>query len=111
MPEYGLLIDYEFCTGCHACEVACKQEHDLPVGKWGIKVLHIGPMEITPEKYQIAFIPVPTDLCNLCEKRTNQGKLPSCVHHCQANVMKFGKIEELTQELKNKPKMVIWAPR
>ncbi|MFC1640021.1 4Fe-4S binding protein [Gemmatimonadota bacterium] len=22
-PEYGLLIDYEYCTGCHACEVAC----------------------------------------------------------------------------------------
>ena len=23
--EYGLLIDYEFCTGCHTCEVACKK--------------------------------------------------------------------------------------
>ena len=20
----GLLIDYEFCTGCHSCEVACR---------------------------------------------------------------------------------------
>ncbi len=26
------LIDYEFCTGCQSCEVACKEEHDFPVG-------------------------------------------------------------------------------
>ena len=23
----GLLIDYEYCTGCHACEVACAEAH------------------------------------------------------------------------------------
>ena len=29
--KYGLLIDYEFCTNCHTCEVACKKTHDLPM--------------------------------------------------------------------------------
>ena len=29
MSQHGLLIDYEFCTGCHACEVACKVEKGL----------------------------------------------------------------------------------
>ena len=24
---HGLLIDYEYCTGCQSCEVACKEEH------------------------------------------------------------------------------------
>jgi len=24
-PEFGLLIDYEYCTGCHTCQVACAQ--------------------------------------------------------------------------------------
>ena len=24
MAQQGLLIDYEFCTGCHTCEMACK---------------------------------------------------------------------------------------
>ena len=24
MTQHGLLIDYEFCTGCHACEMACQ---------------------------------------------------------------------------------------
>ena len=36
---YGLLIDYEYCTGCYSCEVACKNELKLPHGKWGIKLL------------------------------------------------------------------------
>ena len=27
MPKYALLIDYEYCTGCHSCEVACKTFH------------------------------------------------------------------------------------
>jgi len=111
MPEYGLLIDYEYCTGCHTCEIACKQEHDLPVGKWGIKVLSLGPMKLSSDKYFLVYIPIPTDICNLCEHRVKMGKLPSCVHHCQANVMKFGRIEELVQELKKKPKMILVTPK
>ena len=43
MTTYGLLIDYEYCTGCQVCEVACKEEHDFGVGKWGIRVLDDGP--------------------------------------------------------------------
>ena len=34
--EYGLLIDYEYCSGCHACEVACKKRLGLPEGEFGI---------------------------------------------------------------------------
>jgi Fe-S-cluster-containing dehydrogenase component len=38
MAKYGLLINYDYCTGCHSCEVACQQEHDFPAGKNGIMV-------------------------------------------------------------------------
>ena len=38
-PEYGLLIDYEYCTGCHACEVACSQEFKRPPGMNGMQVI------------------------------------------------------------------------
>lgn len=27
--SYGLLIDYDYCTGCHSCETACKMELGL----------------------------------------------------------------------------------
>lgn len=44
--EYALIAVNEDCTGCHACEVACKQEHDLPVGPRWIRVLSDGPSEV-----------------------------------------------------------------
>ena len=42
----ALLIDYEFCTGCHACEMACKVEKGLGEGEWGIKLAEIGPWKL-----------------------------------------------------------------
>ena len=39
--EYGLLIEYEYCTGCYACVVACSQEYGWPAGMAGMKVMEI----------------------------------------------------------------------
>jgi Fe-S-cluster-containing dehydrogenase component/formate-dependent nitrite reductase membrane component NrfD len=30
--RYGFLIDQNRCIGCHACTVACKEEHNIPLG-------------------------------------------------------------------------------
>src|SRR3989338_1416314 len=30
-PHYGMLIDLTRCTGCKACEVACKSENNVPL--------------------------------------------------------------------------------
>ncbi|MGH9467378.1 MAG: 4Fe-4S dicluster domain-containing protein [Terriglobales bacterium] len=30
--RYGFVIDQTRCIGCHACTVACKEEHGVPVG-------------------------------------------------------------------------------
>ncbi|HET9441876.1 MAG TPA: 4Fe-4S dicluster domain-containing protein, partial [Acidimicrobiales bacterium] len=32
MTRYGFLIDQDTCIGCHACTVACKSEHSVPLG-------------------------------------------------------------------------------
>ena len=32
MTSYGFIIDNNKCIGCHACTVACKAEHNVPVG-------------------------------------------------------------------------------
>ncbi len=32
MTRLGFLIDQDTCIGCHACTVACKAEHDVPLG-------------------------------------------------------------------------------
>ena len=111
MPKYGLLIDYEFCSGCHSCEMACKQEHELPVGKYGIKVIQVGPMVLSPDKWSLNYIPVPLELCDLCSIRVEKGQQPACVTHCPDGVMKFGTVEELAKFSELKSKTVLFAPR
>ena len=107
---YGLLIDYEFCTGCQSCEVACKEEHAIPVGQWGIRVLDDGPWKCDDGKYYWNKLPTPTRLCDLCADRTAKGKQPFCVHHCLAGVMQYGTVEELAKELEAKPNQVLFVP-
>lgn len=111
--QYGLLIDYEYCSGCQSCEVSCKEEHNYPVGKWGIRVLEDGPWEIEDGTgiFNYNYIPVPTDLCDLCVRRTAGGREPLCVHHCLANVITYGPLEELSKKLGEKTKQVLWVPQ
>lgn len=111
MSNYGLLIDYEYCTGCEVCQVSCSEEHDYPVGKWGIRVYDDGPWEIEEHRYNFNKIAAPTDLCDLCADRTATGKEPVCVHHCLANVMTYGTVEELAKKLDGKSKQVLWVPQ
>ncbi|MDR2492814.1 MAG: hypothetical protein LBD25_05090 [Coriobacteriales bacterium] len=107
--EYGLLIDYEFCTNCHTCEVACKKVQGLTVGQFGIKTLEDGPRKLPDGSWEWTYLPLPTDLCDLCAARVAEGRLPSCVHHCQSGVMYFGPLPELAKKLAEKPKQVLFS--
>jgi len=108
MSEYGLMINYEFCTGCHSCEVACKLNKHLPAGAYGIKVLQDGPRKNPDGSWEYNYIPVPTSLCDLCEERVGEGRLPTCVHHCQSGCMYFDTIEELAKLSIEKPHSMIY---
>ena len=46
MSKNGILVDYQYCTGCYSCEVACQSEHNLPLEQWGVKVMTNGPWPI-----------------------------------------------------------------
>ena len=109
MPRNGLLIEYEYCTGCYTCEVACKQEHNYPAGKWGIKVNEI--ITELPDKIRIDYIPFPTEFCDLCVARTKNGGQPACVKHCQAECMIYGPVAALAKAMEDKPRSVIFAPK
>ncbi len=43
MGRLSLMLNEYDCMGCHACEVACKQEHGLGVGPRVIKVIERAP--------------------------------------------------------------------
>lgn len=59
MSANGLFINYEFCTGCHSCEVACKKEHKLPKGQFGMHVLQDGPRNMLRWQMGVHLHPVP----------------------------------------------------
>lgn len=104
MAQHGLLIDYEFCTGCHACEVACKVEKGLAEGEFGIKLTEVGPYEYSgaesnKDRWEWTWLPVLTRACDMCEERVAEGKIPMCVQHCQAWCMYYGEVEDLAKKI------------
>lgn len=62
MPKYAMAIDLSQCIGCHACTIACKSEHDIPIGSWRcwVKEVEKGVFPQTRRE----FLPV---LCNQCD--------------------------------------------
>jgi Fe-S-cluster-containing dehydrogenase component len=68
-----MLIILDCCVGCHACEIACRQEHDLvsaTSSKW-CRVATVKPRNVAGELHLDYF---PT-LCLHCED-------PRCMHVC-----------------------------
>ena len=39
--KLGFLIDHRKCIGCHACSVACKEEHQVPLGVYRTWVKYV----------------------------------------------------------------------
>jgi Fe-S-cluster-containing dehydrogenase component len=108
--KYGLLIDYEYCTGCFTCQVACAQEYKRKKDQIGMQVIETITMLPNNRPY-LAFIPFPTELCNLCAGRTSLDIEPACVKHCIAECIKHGPVEELAKEMTKKGRMVLWTPQ
>lgn len=71
MKNYALIIDQEACWGCKACEVACKQEFDLPEGVRLISVAEEGPRTINGG-LEFTF---QVNVCRHCDA-------PSCLESC-----------------------------
>lgn len=109
MSRKGMLINYDYCTGCHSCEVACRVEHGFPDDQGGIAVMQVGPWEYAPDQFEYAFMPVITDQCDQCKDRLAEGKDPMCVHHCQAAVMTYGDAAELGKEAPEGSKSVVYV--
>jgi Fe-S-cluster-containing dehydrogenase component len=97
MSQNALLINYDYCTGCRSCELACRNALGLGLSAWGIKVAEVEPFEYEKKKWDWVYQPVPTKLCNLCKDRVAVGQSPACVHHCLAACMEFGTLEDMAK--------------
>lgn len=69
-PHWKMAVDVERCIGCHACSVACKVEHDVPLGVFRTKVYYYDEGRYPQVKRH--FLPT---LCMQCED-------PPCLKVC-----------------------------
>ncbi len=62
MTRLGFLLDSDSCIGCHACTVACKSEHDVPLGvnRTWVKYIETGTFPDVARKFTVMR-------CNQCE--------------------------------------------
>ncbi len=98
MTEYALIIDYRYCTGCHACEVACRKEKGFTGEEYGIRVTEQGPIKLRG-KWMYDFVPIPSSLCDACADRIEQGRKPACVHHCLAACMSAVPVDDISSAM------------
>ncbi|WP_417046780.1 hypothetical protein [Enorma massiliensis] len=108
IKQEGMLIDYGYCTGCHSCEVSCKQRFGLDSDRWGIKIHEHGPWKNGDGSWEYNFIPAPTETCDLCADRRAEGKKPLCQLHCQSLVIEVGPLEELVAKMSDHEKQVLF---
>ena len=62
MTRYAFLIDQDTCIGCHACTVACKAEHEVPLGvnRTWVKYIEKGVFPDSRRFYSV-------NRCNHCD--------------------------------------------
>jgi anaerobic dimethyl sulfoxide reductase subunit B (iron-sulfur subunit) len=74
-PEDGIVVvDPERCFGCHLCLMACP----FGVPQYGAD----GKMQ----------------KCDLCLELVSQGKEPACVATCPSGALRFGTLQELSEQ-------------
>ena len=72
-----LYHDADLCVGCHSCEVACKVEHNLPVGVNRVHIINEGPTIVNGD-LKLSFKHIH---CRHCSH-------PPCIQACPTKAIK-----------------------
>jgi Fe-S-cluster-containing dehydrogenase component len=115
--QLALIVNTEDCVGCYACEIACKQEHDLPVGPRLIRVSPDGPRQIDGKlqmRYTIAQClhcshPQCQDACPVGAISTREDGIAiineelcngckDCIEGCPYGAMQFNEVKKIAQK-------------
>ncbi len=97
LPEDpAMLVDLRRCIGCHACSIACKTEHAVPLGTFRMRVRWLP----RPDRPTIAFVPLfDGSLCDFGVNRRSYGMQPACVDACPTHALTFGDADDPEAEV------------
>ena len=73
--RYSFVIDQSRCIGCHACSLACKSEHDVPLGSYRTWVKYVEKGAFPDVRRTFSVL-----RCNHCE-------LAPCVEICPVTAL------------------------
>lgn len=94
--EPGITVDLSRCIGCHACSVACKTAHELPLGTFRMRVRWLQ----RPDRPQIAFVPLfDPEACDVGASARAFGLAPECVRACPTEALIYGDRAESTSTI------------
>lgn len=77
MARIAMVIDLDRCVGCHSCTVACKQENNVDLGAFLLRVHQVGPIGKYPDHLEMYYLPVG---CQHCGN-------PPCLDSCSAGAL------------------------
>lgn len=87
----SILVNLDRCIGCHACSVACKNEHSVPLGEFRMRVRWLP----RPDRESLAFVPVfDGKTCDFDPNRQDVGLPPACVANCPTSALTFGDAQD-----------------
>ena len=73
----GLVVDQNRCVGCWSCSVACKEEQNVPIGMYWLRVLTVGgdAMDVPAGTFPALKMSYQPTQCFQCDN-------PPCVKAC-----------------------------
>jgi len=80
-----MFVDVRRCIGCHACSVACKTEHSVPLGAFRTRVRWLPE----PGDGRMTFLPLFGSECDLGANRAAHGLAPACVTACPTKALEL----------------------
>ncbi|MBF0280190.1 MAG: 4Fe-4S dicluster domain-containing protein [SAR324 cluster bacterium] len=98
-PDGIVVIDYNWCIGCHYCVIACP--YWARHFNWEEPV--IPKEEINTETHYLGNRPRERGVmekCTFCIQRTRKGKMPACLEACPTGARVFGNLLDPKSEIR-----------
>lgn len=93
----GFFVNTDYCNGCQACQVACREINRVPFGETWLTVIRDKPKMRGGDKLQMRFSHIPElDKCALCLKEEEE---PYCQAICPSKCLKVAYYRDMAPVL------------